>query len=97
MIGPYRKEFRILPRKTMRVTAGPPVDLDDLRGRPLDAATLHEATERVIADITSLLEGIRGETAPIQRFDLKAYREAQDRAAADPETPVVDGEGERGV
>ena len=37
VIGPYRKEFRILPRKAMRVTAGPPVDLDDLRGRPLDA------------------------------------------------------------
>jgi 1-acyl-sn-glycerol-3-phosphate acyltransferase len=97
VIGPYRKEFRILPRKTMRVTAGPPVDLDDLRGRPLDSATLHEATERVIAAITTLLEGIRGETAPIERFDLKAYRDAQEVAAVDPETPVVDGEGERGV
>lgn len=97
VIGPYRTEFRILPRKTMRVTAGPPVDLDDLRGRPLDAATLHEATDRLIAAITALLEGIRGETAPAERFDLKSYRDAQDAAATDVETPVIEGEGERGA
>ena len=64
VIAPYSKEFRILPRKTMHVTAGPPVDLDDLRGRALDATTLREATERIMAAITALLEEIRGETAP---------------------------------
>jgi 1-acyl-sn-glycerol-3-phosphate acyltransferase len=76
VIGPYRKEFRILPRKVMRVTAGPPVDLDDLRGRDLDAKTLREATERIVAAITALLEEIRGETAPAERFDLRASRAA---------------------
>lgn len=94
VIGPYRKEFRLLPRKTMHVTAGEPVDLDDLRGRPLDTATLHEATDRLIAAITSLLEGIRGETAPAERFDLKAYREAQDAAADHPGDRTGDGERE---
>ena len=77
VIGPYRKEFRILPRKVMRVTAGPPVDLDDLRGRALDSATLREATVRIVAAITALLEEIRGEAAPAERFDLKAHRAAQ--------------------
>ena len=77
VIAPYRKEFRILPRKVMRVTAGPPVDLDDLRDRPLDSATLREATERIVAAITALLEEIRGETAPAERFDLRAHRAAQ--------------------
>jgi 1-acyl-sn-glycerol-3-phosphate acyltransferase len=76
VIGPYEKEFRILPRKVMRVTAGPPVDLDDLRGHDLDAATLREATVRIVAAITVLLEGIRGETAPAQRYDLRAHRAA---------------------
>jgi hypothetical protein len=60
----------------------------------------HEATERLIAAITTLLEGIRGETAPVERFDLKAYREAQDAAAIDDAAPGeadVDGEGERGA
>ena len=77
VIGPYRKEFRVLPRKTMHVVAGPPVDLDDLRDRAMDAATLREATERIVAAITGLLEGIRGETAPAERFDLRAHRAAQ--------------------
>lgn len=74
VVGPYAKEFRILPRKTMRVTAGAPVDLDDLRGRPIDSATLQEATARLMAAITALLEGIRGETAPVERYDLRAHR-----------------------
>ena len=82
VIGPYRKEFRLLPRKVMRVTAGPPVDLDDLRGHVLDAATLREATERIMSAITALLEDIRGEAAPAERFDLRAHRAAQALDAA---------------
>ncbi len=87
VIGPYRKEFRILPRKVMRVTAGPPIDLEDLRGRPIDAGTLRIATERLVAAITVLLEGIREETAPAERFDLRAHRAAQlaTTTDADPE------------
>src|SRR5690606_26072419 len=34
VMPPYRARLRLLPRKTMRVIAGEPVDLDDLRGRP---------------------------------------------------------------
>jgi 1-acyl-sn-glycerol-3-phosphate acyltransferase len=84
VIRPYTNEFRILPRKTMRVLVGPPVDLDDLRGRPIDAQVLHTATERIVAAITIQLEVLRGETAPEQRFDLKAHQaaEAQRRAEA---------------
>lgn len=81
VIRPYVKEFRILPRKTMHVQAGPPVDIDDLRGRELDAAVLAEATDRLIRAITALVEGLRGQTAPEERFDFKAYKAAQDAAA----------------
>ena len=88
VIGPYRKEFRILPRKLMQVRAGEPVDLDDLRGRELDTATLQAATERIMAAITGLLEQIRGEIAPVERFDIKAYR------ASMAESGGVTGEGE---
>ena len=77
VMRPYTKEFRLLPRKTMRVVAGPPVDLSDLAGRPLDSAVLDEATARVTAAITGLLEQIRGEIAPPQRYDLAAARRAQ--------------------
>ena len=82
VIRPYVNEFRILPRKTMHVVAGPAVDIDDLRGRPLDAAVLQEATDRLIAAIVSLVEGLRGETAPAERFDFKAYRAAEEARTA---------------
>ncbi|MFN8169993.1 MAG: lysophospholipid acyltransferase family protein [Candidatus Nanopelagicales bacterium] len=83
VIRPYTNEFRILLRKTMRVTAGPPVDLDDLRGRPIDAAVLHTATERIIAAITAQLEVIRGETAPAERYDLRRHRAEQEHDGGD--------------
>jgi 1-acyl-sn-glycerol-3-phosphate acyltransferase len=68
---PYARELHLFPRKTMRMLAGPPVDLSDLYDRPLDAATLREATNRILAAITSQLETIRGEKAPATRFDSR--------------------------
>ena len=85
VIGPYKAEFRALPRKTMHVWAGPAVDLDDLRGRPLDTELLQEATARIMAAITAILEEIRGETAPAERFDLKKHRESEQSTGADGE------------
>ncbi len=68
---PYAKELHLFPRKTMRMLAGPPVDLSDLYDRPLSAATLHEATNRILDAITRQLETIRGEQAPVIRFDSR--------------------------
>ncbi len=64
VIGPYRKEFRILPRKTMRVAVGPPVDLDDLRGRELTAEVLGIASQRLMDAITQLLRSLRDTDSP---------------------------------
>jgi 1-acyl-sn-glycerol-3-phosphate acyltransferase len=72
VLAPYAKRLRLLPRKTMHLVAGPPVDLDDLRGRPITSDLLREATARIMAELTELLEGIRGERAPVTRFDPKA-------------------------
>jgi hypothetical protein len=71
ILAPYRRRVRLLPRKTMHVWAGPPVDLADLQGKPLDRAVLGEATERLLDAITALLEQIRGEQAPAVRFDTR--------------------------
>lgn len=68
VIGPYRKEFRILPRKTMRLLVGNPVDFSDLRDRPLDADTLSIATDRIVDALTVLLAQIRQEPPPAERF-----------------------------
>ena len=59
-ITPRGKVFpRLLPRKTVHVVAGPAVDLSDLYDRELTREVLDEATERIMAAITTLLRGIR--------------------------------------
>ncbi len=73
ILMPYAKRLRVLPRKTVHVLAGPPVDLDDLRSRPLDADVLTEASGRIMRDITRLLEQLRGEQAPVRRFDPREH------------------------
>ncbi len=73
ILPPYTKRPELLPRKTIHVRAGAPVRLDDLRGRPVTSATLREATDRIMADITRLLEAIRGRSAPAVRFDPQAH------------------------
>lgn len=73
----YSKRLHPFPRKKISVHAGPPVDLSDLLGRPQDAVVLTEATERIMAAITSLLEEIRGEQAPAVRYDMRKVARAQ--------------------
>lgn len=80
VMPPYVKAFRLLPRKTMHVVVGEPVDLDDLRGRPLDAATLTLGTERLMDAITGLLAGIRQEAAPTERMSFDRFpKRSEDR------------------
>lgn len=74
ILGRYSKIFKPFPRKNVSIVAGPPVVLDDLYDRPLDTATLREATERVMAAITVILEDLRGEPAPEVRFDVRRAR-----------------------
>jgi hypothetical protein len=73
LLAPYARKPKLFPRKTMRITAGAPVDLSDLVGRPLTPAVLREATDRIMLTITRLLEEIRGETAPTGRFDPREH------------------------
>jgi 1-acyl-sn-glycerol-3-phosphate acyltransferase len=86
LLGQYKKVLKPFPRKKVTVVAGPPVDLDDLYGRPLDSATLREATERVMAAITTLLEGVRGGHAPDVRFDVRRRPPGE----AEPQPPGTD-------
>lgn len=72
LLGRYKKLLKPIPPKKVTVVAGPPVDLSDLYDRPQDGPTLREATERVMAAITAMLEEIRHETAPAVRFDPRS-------------------------
>lgn len=88
----YSKRLHPFPRKKVSIHAGPPVDLTDLQDRPMDAAVLKEATERIMAAITALLEEIRGEAAPAVRYDMRrAAKAAAEQEAAEQETaPAAD-------
>ena len=44
ILSPYGRRPKFFPRKTMQLRAGPPVDLSDLYGKPIDTRTLREAT-----------------------------------------------------
>ncbi|ATY16658.1 1-acyl-sn-glycerol-3-phosphate acyltransferase [Amycolatopsis sp. AA4] len=55
---------RVLPRRKIEFAAGEPVDLSDLRERELTRDVLQEATARIMAAVTELLAGIRGERPP---------------------------------
>lgn len=83
----YSKRVHPFPRKKISVHAGPPVDLSDLLGRPQDASVLTEATERIMAAITALLEEIRGEKAPAVRYDMRKAARARTASTAVTETP----------
>ena len=92
LLARYGKLLKPFPRKLVTVVAGPPVYLDDLYGRPQDTKTLREATERVMAAITGLLEEIRGEEPPAIRYDMrKPLAQGEKRVGGDhathPELP----------
>lgn len=58
---------RLFPRATIRVLAGPPVDLSPYRDRPLTSALLTEATAVLMARITEQLAELRQEQPPTLR------------------------------
>lgn len=76
-LEPYTAVPHVLPRRTMVVSAGPPVDLTDLREEGVSAAILAEATERIMDAVTEELAKIRGVAAPTGRMSLDDPRVRQ--------------------
>ncbi|WP_018134726.1 lysophospholipid acyltransferase family protein [Acaricomes phytoseiuli] len=72
----YAKMFRPFPRKRVRVIVGDPVDLSAFRDKPLTRELLHDATEAILADITALLAGLRGEKPPAERWDPAQHQQS---------------------
>lgn len=77
VMRPYKTEFNLFPRKTMRTLVGEPVDLDDLRDQEITKEVLEEATSRIMTAITELLEELRGEPAPEELLDFKQWKAQQ--------------------
>ncbi len=91
-ILPYGKYVpKFLPRKTVQIVAGPPVDLSEFAGQPLNNRVLRAATDKIMADVAALLGGLRVLTPPAEPFhpavarrklrqDLRALAGAKDAA-----------------
>jgi 1-acyl-sn-glycerol-3-phosphate acyltransferase len=71
ILYPYARWPRLLPPKRVYAKVGDPVDLDDLRGQEITPQVLRIATDRIMDAITELLEDIRGEEAPAERYDAR--------------------------
>jgi 1-acyl-sn-glycerol-3-phosphate acyltransferase len=83
LAGTFKPGFHPFPRKTMKVIAGPPVDLSSYQGQPLSAETLRAATTDIMRAIASLVGELRGESPPAELYDHHKAIE-QRRAAAPP-------------
>ncbi|WP_284984595.1 lysophospholipid acyltransferase family protein [Arthrobacter sp. efr-133-TYG-118] len=73
----YAKRLHVFPRRTSRILVGDPVDLSAFQGRPLDRATLVEATDVIMVAITELLATLRGEEPPKERWDPAAHNQSK--------------------
>lgn len=88
-ILPYgSKKVSLWPRKTVRMLAGPPVDLSAYAGQRLSGSVLRDATADIMAAITGLLATVREQNPPAVPWDPAAGgRLPMDRTGGDPAPP----------
>ncbi|MEU4200259.1 MULTISPECIES: lysophospholipid acyltransferase family protein [Streptomyces] len=82
VMPPYAKEkkLRLFPRKTLRVKAGPAVDLSEFYGKEPTAEVLREVTDKVMAAVTAILAEVRDEPAPAEPYDHRKDAVRRSRA-----------------
>lgn len=76
---PYAKDkkLRLLPRKTLRVLAGPPVDLAEFYGQEPTPDVLRAVTETIMLAVAGLLAEVRGEPAPTALYNPRTALEGK--------------------
>ncbi len=67
----------VIPRKTVHMIAGPPVDLSEFAGKPLDTPTLRAATDKIMTDVAGLVGQLRGEVPPAEPYHPALARRKQ--------------------
>jgi len=65
----YSTKLVFWRRTKIKIQAGAPLNFAKWYGKEDDQAALIEATAYVMAEITKMLEGLRGELAPVEIFD----------------------------
>ncbi|MFD4420323.1 lysophospholipid acyltransferase family protein [Agromyces sp. NPDC058484] len=69
----YGKKLSLVPRKTIDVAVGEPLDLGAYRGKPLEPAMLLKATGELMDAVAGLLAELRDTPAPAERWDPAAH------------------------
>ena len=91
--SPGRK-LHLLPRKDIHLVFGDPIDLTELRARPVDARSTRDASLLIMTVVRGMVAEIRGETPPTEFFDQKKAERLAKRAA-DAATDGRPGQSER--
>jgi 1-acyl-sn-glycerol-3-phosphate acyltransferase len=82
-ILPYKaRRPKLFPRTTVKILAGPPVDLTAYRDRPMTAELLRAATDSVMHRIAELLGELRNEPPPAEFFDMRRTAPSVTEAAS---------------
>ncbi len=68
-MGRYAKKIRVVPRTTIDVVVGPPLDLSAYSDRPVTRELVDRATTELMGQIASLVADLRGEAKPATLFD----------------------------
>ncbi len=87
---------KFLPRKTVQIVAGPPVDLSEFAGQSLTSKVLRAATDKIMHEVTRLLGELRELPPPAEFYHPAMARRKlrQDlRALADASQPGPDAAG----
>ena len=75
------RRFHPLPRKDIHIVIGDPIDLTELRSRPVDARAIRDATLLIMDSLRDLVAEIRHESPPKEYFDLKKAERLASRQA----------------
>ena len=75
------RKFHPLPRKDVWTVFGEPIDLTELRSRPVDARSIRDASLLIMTVVRDMVAEIRGETPPVEFFDPKKAERLAKRAA----------------
>lgn len=76
-LAPYAKFPRLIPRQRITIRFGEALDLSEFEGKGLDAKVVTAATDKLMAAITALVEDLRGETAPTERWDPAQHNQSE--------------------
>lgn len=77
LVPRFEKTFKLRWRTPIVVNVGEPMDLSEFAGKHTSRSALEEATRRLMAEITRLLEEIREGDAPAEVYDPARHGETE--------------------